>query len=157
MGFFTLNQLYTLKKIDIFSKPVELRLQRSKEGGASDTKVGSWFGVFLTFGIIATLASMISSKIGLMNEYQNVSYESVLMKNVFHDEDSNTISELRIGNFSYLPSLEFKLIGDSDEIESIKNDKWTEVINFDESDIRLPSINIDFLKKYLKFHVKYYH
>jgi hypothetical protein len=92
-----------------------------------------------------------------MNEYQNVSYESVLMKNVFHDEDFNTISELRIGDFSYLPSLEFKLIGDSDEIESIKNDKWTEVINLDESDIRLPSINIDFLKKYLKFHVKYYH
>ena len=83
----SLNTLYMLKKIDIFSKPVELRLQRSKEGGASDTKVGSWFGVFLTFGILGTLAMMISTKIDQMNTYKNISYNSVVMKNVFHEDD----------------------------------------------------------------------
>ena len=131
-------------------------MQRSKEGGASDTKVGSWFGVFLTFGIMAILANMINSKIGLMNEYQKVSYESVLMKNAFGSDDANTTSQLMIGEFTYLPSIELKLMGDVEEIETIKNEKWTEVINFDKDDMRLPEVNLDVLKKYLKFYVKFY-
>jgi hypothetical protein len=61
-----------------------------------------------------------------------------------------------IADYNYLPSIEFKFIGDREEIDLIKDDKWTEVLDFDENDIRLPSLNIEVLKKYLKFHVKYF-
>ena len=61
---------------------MELRLQRSKEGGASDTKVGSWVGVIMTFGIMGVLVNMIYSKVNYMNLYKKVSYESLFIKNV---------------------------------------------------------------------------
>ena len=67
----TLNQLYLLKKLDLFSHDVKLRLQRSKEGNASDEKIGSWFGLFLSFCLVVLLGMLMGTKWADMNSYNN--------------------------------------------------------------------------------------
>lgn len=79
----SLNSLYALKSLDLFSTDVKLRIQRSREGGVSDQRIGSWFGVFISMAILATVISMISGKLTLMNEYENIVYSSNEMKNDF--------------------------------------------------------------------------
>lgn len=151
------NQLYLLKKIDIFSQPVQLRLQRSREGGASDTKIGSWFGCILTLGIVGVMVNMMVHKLSALNEYNNISYSSILMKNTFHEDDGDDqVREIVLDDYNFMTSIEIKMIGDEDEIDVIKNEPWTEVLNFDQDDIRHPSLNLDKLSKYLKFYVKFY-
>lgn len=85
------------------------------------------------------------------------------MKNVFHndhdEEEMGSLREIKISEYNYLPSIELKLMGDEEEIERLRSDSsvvWTEAIEFDDKDIRLPSVNIENLNKYLKFYVKYY-
>lgn len=86
MGLFeeiSLNKLYVLKQFDFFAFDVRLRLQRSKEGGRSDQRIGSWFGVFVSFTLVVTLIQFCSTKIRNMNEYQNITYNTIELKNKF--------------------------------------------------------------------------
>lgn len=48
----SLNNLYMFKLCDLFAYDVKLRIQRSKEGGYSDAKVGSRFGVIMSFVLL---------------------------------------------------------------------------------------------------------
>ena len=79
--------------------------------------------------------------------YENVSYNSVVMKNVFHDDDeadepeTNEKTELFINDFAYMPSIEFKFMGEEKDILDLYNDPtavWTESFEFDEKNIRYP-------------------
>ena len=66
----SLNRIYFLKQIDFFSQPVQFRLQRSKEGGISDQKIGSWFGLFLSVTLVAYLSFFGTYEIKIMNRYE---------------------------------------------------------------------------------------
>ena len=79
----SLNSLYVLKKLDFFSLDVKLRIQRSRDGGKSDQRIGSWFGVSASMIILLFLFLFISGKIDDMNRYINVVYNSIEMKNEF--------------------------------------------------------------------------
>jgi hypothetical protein len=61
-----------------------------------------------------------------------------------------------VGDYSFMPSIEFKMVGDADEIDEIKSESWLDALTFDENNIRLPFIDLEKLSKYLKFHVKFY-
>ena len=49
------DTFFLLKKGDLFSWPVEWRVKRSKQGGASDRRVGSWTGLFLSLIFIVVM------------------------------------------------------------------------------------------------------
>lgn len=101
---------------------------------------------------------MVTTKINQMNQYENISYNSVVMKNAFYADDSDSIKELLISNYTYMPSVELNFLNSGADLENHKsNDSavWTEVINFDEEDISQSYIDIEKLKKYLKFYVKF--
>jgi hypothetical protein len=86
MGFFSkisLNDLYILKLCDFFAFDVKLRLQRSKEGGRSDQRIGSWFGVFMSLMLVGIIIQFCSSKINNMNDFENVTYNTIEFKNKF--------------------------------------------------------------------------
>ena len=122
----SLNSLYALKSLDLFSTDVKLRIQRSREGGLSDQRVGSWFGVFISMTILAIVVSLISGKVTLMYEYENIVYSTNEMKNDFgkvvipkrkshtdhnkkHNEvkDELTADEIYLKDYTFLPSIEF--------------------------------------------------
>jgi hypothetical protein len=68
----SLNKLYLLKQLDFFKQPVKLRLMRSKEGGASDQSIGSFFGLALSIMIVTTLSWLFAVEIFKMNNYIGV-------------------------------------------------------------------------------------
>ena len=49
------DTFFLLKKGDLFSWPVEWRVKRSKQGGASDPRVGSWTGLILSIVFIVVM------------------------------------------------------------------------------------------------------
>lgn len=105
------NNLYTLKKIDFFRHDVKLRLQRSKEGGVSDDKIGSWFGVFVSLSIIAGLGSFISGKLNDIDTYSKTIYNSIEMKNKFSGASINDefdSGDILIDQYTLLPSIDYK-------------------------------------------------
>ena len=78
-----LNQLYLLKKADAFSMDVKLRLQRSKEGGVSDQKIGSFFGLFLTIFMIILIIIQLNTKIAFLHNGNRTQYSQIALKNQF--------------------------------------------------------------------------
>ena len=151
----SLNNLYLLKRLDFFAFEVKMRLQRSKEGGRSDARIGSWFGVFLSLMIVFGLIQYFSQKITSMNEYLNVSYTSIEFKNKFGnlmDERSLEAGDILIDKYTFLPSIDSKLIT-TEDLSSIQSKNYAEIFKFNE-DFTDYQFNIEKLKKYVKFYVK---
>ena len=111
MSFFknlSLNNLYLIKKLDFFSFNVQLRIQRSKEGGRSDDKIGSYFGVLVSVFIVFVLVIFVSSKIHSMNSFENVTYTSIEMKNKFENSlPKGKDSEILIADHVFMPSIDY--------------------------------------------------
>lgn len=91
----SLNSLYLLKRLDFFSLDVKLRIQRSRDGGKSDQRIGSWFGVAASMIILIILLFFISDKIDLMNRYHNIVYSTIMIKNEFGNQEEG---QLKLGS-----------------------------------------------------------
>ena len=75
------NCFYKLKKLDLYSQTVSLRITRSKEGGSSDRSVGSFFGVIMTIVSCAMITFFFVNEILLVLGYENVTYNSIQKAN----------------------------------------------------------------------------
>ena len=91
----SLNSFYALKKLDFFSLDVKLRIQRSRDGGKSDQRIGSWFGVGASMTILIILLFLVSGKIDLMNRYHNIVYSTIMIKNDFGNKEEG---QLKLGS-----------------------------------------------------------
>ena len=108
----SLNNLYILKSLDLFRYDVQLRVQRSKEGGASDHKIGSWFGVFCSFCLTVMVISYMGSKWTTVIEYKDTKYNVIEMKNNFEKNANGETVEsgnILIQDYTFLPSIDSKL------------------------------------------------
>ena len=152
------NNLYTLKKLDFFSFDVKLRLQRSKEGGVSDDKIGSWFGVFVSLAIILGVTSFIFCKFGDIQNFSNTIYNTIVMKNKFSLGDDSVKSkgdnifdsgDIQINEYTLLPSIDYKLFNSRDIEDQEYSDLF--IFNEDKTDYKF---DLEKLKRYVKFYVK---
>lgn len=113
------NDLYLLKNYgDLFSYDVKLRVQRSKEGGLSDNKIGSWFGAIISMTLLVATIKFCSSRISNMNQFEKVTYNSIEFKNHFGEFISEAASieagDILLSNYTFLPSIDSTLrISDS--------------------------------------------
>ena len=150
------NDLYILKKLDFFSFDVKLRLQRSKEGGVSDDKIGSWFGVVVSLAIILGVTSFISTKFEDIHNYSNTIYNTIEMKNKFSltDKGDNIFNsgDIQIDEYTFLPSIDHKLLS----MRDIEDQEYSELFIFNEDKTDY-TFDLEKLNTYVKFYIKIVH
>ena len=76
-----LDTIYFLKKFDLFAKRVEMRFKRSKDQGESNTKIGSWIGVCISFFVIILIGKVCEHKTHDMISYNKIKFSSLTMTN----------------------------------------------------------------------------
>ena len=115
------DTLFILKKADLFSWPVQLRIKRSKQGGASDPKIGSWTGLFLSFIFIMMMMYLGFMKYQDMVSFEKIKYGSLSVRNSLDDSQNNIgpnkanfTSAVIVSEYDFLPSLQFKVSDYSD-------------------------------------------
>ena len=82
-----LHRFNFLKKADIFSLEVQLRMKPSKAGGVSQRRVGSFAGFILTVFVFVIILKMGSQKVKDMMLYKNIKYTSLTVRNEFDVEE----------------------------------------------------------------------
>ena len=100
----------TLKELDLFSKPVELKLKPGKKGGKAKPMIGSVPGFFLSVLVVFILIQMGLFKHQDMKAYKKIRYSSLNVRNKFTEGDEHDESELNIADFDFMPSIEFFLM-----------------------------------------------
>ena len=104
--------------------------------------------------LLAMTLQFCSSRIRYMNEYENVTYNTIEFKNKFGSAKEVSSLEARdilVSNYTFMPSLDTTMtIGDLSTIED-KVYKDVFLFNEDYSDYHF---NLDELKRYVKFYVK---
>ena len=98
-----------LKKADLFAWPIELRVKRSKQGGASDHKIGSWTGLFLSFIVIGIMVALCALKWQDMTGFKKTKYSSLTIRNALYGQtnllDKNLTSEVKLSEHDFMPSI----------------------------------------------------
>ena len=89
-----------------------------------------------------------------MNEYENVTYNSIEFKNKFGKEkeaSSLEAGDILLSNYTFMPSIDTTMVfGD---LSTIENKVYKDVFIFNE-DYSDYHFNLDELKRYIKFYVK---
>ena len=154
----SLNRMYALKRLDFFRLNVNLRIQRSKDGGKSDHFIGSWFGVFCSISIFVLLSFFANWKVADMQQYNNIEHYSIEMKNEFgviqNDGSNNIYDEIYLRDHTFLPSIEFTLMAQSESVSQyLQSQPYNEVLKYDSENSDF-QIDAEKLKKYAKFYIK---
>ena len=100
----------TLKEMDLFSKPVELKLKPGKKGGKATPMIGSVPGFLLSVLVVFILIQMGFFKHKDMKAYRNIRYSSLNVRNKFTEGDEHDESELNMADFDFMPSIDYFLM-----------------------------------------------
>jgi hypothetical protein len=96
---------------------------------------------------------MFGSKLGDMNSFNNIEYNTVKKKNKFIEnlaEDHADATDILISDYSFLPSLDWTI---SEKIPTILESNYADVYEFSD-DNEKSHFNIENLNKYVKFYIK---
>ena len=97
---------------------------RSTEGGASDQRIGSWFGVILSLSLVTGIFYYLLDNITAMNNFREIKYSSIEIKNDSDDQEYDTL----ISNFTFFPSIHINLF---QQTQFDKSQEIAEVFEFD--------------------------
>ena len=159
-----LQRFNFLKKADMFSLEVKLRMKSSKAGGDSQSTVGSFAGFILTVFVFVIILKMGSQKVQDMMLFKNIKYTSLTVRNEFDVEvDSHAsgskleserkkLEELVISDYDFLPSIKYTVFKAA--LEDIRSKTISEVFEFPTNPASQPHFNLEKLKKYVKFYTK---
>ena len=113
----------------------------------------------MTLVLLVLTLQFFVTRIVKMNEYENVSYTTIKLKNKFgsneEDETSMQAGDILLSNYTFLPSLDSKFMPNRafSNIASLQYKDYSKIFKFND-DFSDYHFDLTELNKYVKFYIK---